>query len=285
MAKLVWKIVIIGDPAVGKTSIRRRYLGETTIKEYIYTIGADFATKRIVLSDFLQVQYQIFDLAGQPKFDKVRSSFYAGAQAAILVYDITDNETLKNLPIWVREAMKNNDGTLDTFVVVGNKYDLKAQKQTDDELLKKFLKDLSKDMGHDILHIYTSALTGENIEMLFQMVTERLLTEASKDSPKIAKLQKQLQDELKKVEKASTKDQIIETKTEKTTEEITSSKDLTPIDKKINRLEMEINHLKSEVKELHQDIDYLKIILLKYLNEQKQTLDELSLGPGPEQIE
>ena len=51
LAKLVWKIVIIGDPAVGKTSIRRKYLGETTIKEYIYTIGADFATKRIKLSD------------------------------------------------------------------------------------------------------------------------------------------------------------------------------------------------------------------------------------------
>ena len=78
MAKLIWKVVIIGDPAVGKTSIRRKYLGETTLKEYIYTIGADFATKRIKLNDDLAVQYQIFDLAGQQKFDKVRSSFYAG---------------------------------------------------------------------------------------------------------------------------------------------------------------------------------------------------------------
>ena len=57
LAKLIWKIVIIGDPAVGKTSIRRKYLGETTLKEYIYTIGADFATKRIRLSDNLTVQY------------------------------------------------------------------------------------------------------------------------------------------------------------------------------------------------------------------------------------
>ncbi|NHJ85755.1 MAG: GTP-binding protein, partial [Asgard group archaeon] len=90
VARLIWKVVIIGDPAVGKTSIRRKYLGETTLKEYIYTIGADFATKKINLSDNLSIQYQIFDLAGQTKFDKVRSSFYSGVQAAILVYDITN---------------------------------------------------------------------------------------------------------------------------------------------------------------------------------------------------
>ena len=130
LAKLIWKLVIIGDPAVGKTSIRRKYLGETTIKEYIYTIGADFATKRIKLANNLTVQYQIFDLAGQPKFDKVRSSFYNGAQAAILVYDITNNTTLKNMQKWVSEAKRNNeDGSLETFVVVGNKIDLKDNKK------------------------------------------------------------------------------------------------------------------------------------------------------------
>ncbi|MEA2071148.1 MAG: Rab family GTPase, partial [Asgard group archaeon] len=167
MARYVWKIVIIGDPAVGKTSIRRKYLGETTLKEYIYTVGADFATKRIKLGDELTVQYQIFDLAGQQKFDKVRASFYSGAQAAILVYDVTDKQTLKNLPKWVNEAKKNSKKRLQTFVVVGNKIDLQDEIETTEDDVQKFVEVLSKQMGEDILHIYTSALTGENIDLLF----------------------------------------------------------------------------------------------------------------------
>ncbi|MHA1531894.1 MAG: Rab family GTPase, partial [Candidatus Heimdallarchaeota archaeon] len=183
MAKLIFKIVIIGDPAVGKTSIRRNYLGETTVKEYIYTIGADFATKKLKISKNLSVQYQIFDLAGQQKFDKVRASFYSGVQAAILVYDITDNNTLRNIPKWIRETKKNNDGTLETFVLVGNKIDLKDQKKSNDVLLHKIQQELSKEMGHSILHITTSALTGENIDSLFKKLTYELLIAYSKDSP------------------------------------------------------------------------------------------------------
>ncbi len=274
LAKLIWKLVIIGDPAVGKTSIRRKYLGETTIKEYIYTIGADFATKRIKLSNNLTVQYQIFDLAGQPKFDKVRASFYNGAQAAVLVYDITNNTTLKNMQKWVSEAKRNNeDGSLETFVVVGNKIDLQDNKRSDDVLLKKFLADLSKEMGHDILHIYTSALTGENIDLLFKKITEKLLISASKKSPKIQKLVKQVESKLtvKEQPKPVIKPKVTVIESGKT--KVSPSL----LERRLDIIELEINHLKSEVKELKIDIDHLTQLVLKYLHENKRILEELNL--------
>lgn len=271
MARLIWKVVIIGDPAVGKTSIRRKYLGETTLKEYIYTIGADFATKKINLSDNLSIQYQIFDLAGQTKFDKVRSSFYSGVQAAILVYDITNSETLANLPKWVKEIKRNNDGTLETFVVVGNKIDLKEQKQCDDKELDNFLNNLSKEMGHNILHIYTSALTGENIELVFKKITEQLLLSASKDSPQIANLAKDFLPEktpAKKVEKIPEVPVKIDTKKEVEN----------PLEKKLNHFELEINHIKLEIQDIHTDINYLKDLIMKFLYENKKILEELNIN-------
>ncbi|MHA1125021.1 MAG: Rab family GTPase [Candidatus Heimdallarchaeota archaeon] len=264
MAKLVWKIVIIGDPAVGKTSIRRKYLGETTSKEYIYTIGADFATKRIKVSDNLTVQYQIFDLAGQQKFDKVRSTFYAGCQAAVLVYDIINNNSLKNLPKWVKEAKKNSNGKIETFVVVGNKLDLVDKKQTSDGLLKKILDDLSKEMGHNILHIYTSALTGENIDLLFKKITEKLLIEAGEDSEQIAKLSR----EAGIVAKDTKKPAPLPTIQPKAKIESVSDQE-----KRIKQLELEVNNLKSTIKDLELEVDQLKDTMLKYLHDHKKLLD------------
>ncbi len=273
MVKLIFKIVIIGDPAVGKTSIRRKYLGETTIKEYIYTIGADFATKRLKISKDLSVQYQIFDLAGQQKFDKVRASFYSGVQAAILVYDITDNNTLRNIQKWIRETKKNNDGTLETFVLVGNKIDLKDQKKSNDILLNKIQLELSKEMGHNILHITTSALTGENIDSLFKKLTYELLVAYSKDSPAIANLVKAVEDKL-----------VIKTPPEPKEPEILPSKaDVKDkalesiVEKRLKRFELEINHLKLEIRELHADIHNLQDLILKYIADHKNLLEKLSL--------
>ncbi|MCK5157576.1 MAG: GTP-binding protein [Candidatus Heimdallarchaeota archaeon] len=273
MVKLIFKIVIIGDPAVGKTSIRRKYLGETTIKEYIYTIGADFATKRLKISKDLSVQYQIFDLAGQQKFDKVRASFYSGVQAAILVYDITDNNTLRNMPKWIRETKKNNDGTLETFVIVGNKIDLKDQKKSNDVLLKKIQQELSKEMGHDILHITTSALTGENIDSVFKKLTYELLVAYSKDSPAIANLMKDVEDKL--LVKAP--QEPIEPEILPSTADVKDKALESIVEKRLKRFELEINHLKLEIRELHADIHNLQDLILKYITDNKNLLEKLSL--------
>ncbi|MBD3192413.1 MAG: GTP-binding protein [Candidatus Heimdallarchaeota archaeon] len=279
MTKLVWKIVLMGDAKVGKTSIRRKYLGQITTKEYIYTIGCDFATKTLKLSDNLRVQYQIFDLAGQQKFDKVRANFYLGAKVGILVYDITNQESLKNLPKWVEEALKNNEGGLETFIIVGNKIDLIDQKTVNDEDVLKFIGQLSKRMGHEIPHVFSSALTGENINLIFEKVTENLLHLVGEKSEEIEELAK----EVMKGKELITKDLRDESQWEKTLAKTpTQMKEIfsraeKPIEKRVEVLENEIVQLTKEIAQLTNEIRNLEVDLAatknqlhKYFNQEKE---------------
>ncbi|MHA1115558.1 MAG: Rab family GTPase, partial [Candidatus Heimdallarchaeaceae archaeon] len=82
-----FKIVLAGDGAVGKTSIRERYMGKGFTGDYLKTIGADFASKKVKVEDN-DITFQIWDLAGQESYSAVRTTFYKGAIAAWLVFDI-----------------------------------------------------------------------------------------------------------------------------------------------------------------------------------------------------
>ena len=90
------KLVLAGDGAVGKTTLRRRYLGEGFQSSYMMTIGADFAVKRVDIGG-RQITFQIWDLAGQQSFKLVRGSFYSGAFAALLCFDLTNQVSFDNL--------------------------------------------------------------------------------------------------------------------------------------------------------------------------------------------
>ncbi|MHA2250665.1 MAG: Rab family GTPase [Candidatus Kariarchaeaceae archaeon] len=170
--KSIFKIVIVGDPRVGKTSIRRRYMGEGFSQSYIHTIGADFAIK--VMDNRV---IQIWDLAGHPIFQNIRIDFYRGAEAALLVFDLTRPETLKNVPTWVDELFKIIKRSI-PLLLVGNKCDLKAngEEVVTDEDIDLCKQELRKRAHFDINYIETSALTGENIDSAF----DKLLTEIEK---------------------------------------------------------------------------------------------------------
>ena len=118
------KIVLLGDGAVGKTSIAKRYLGHGFIQEYKATIGVDFYIKKTELtlndSKFL-IEWSIWDLAGQPHWKEVRPGFYAGAQGALIVFDVTRKQTLLNVIEWTNEFIKNSGHSIKTIneVVTG----------------------------------------------------------------------------------------------------------------------------------------------------------------------
>ncbi len=182
----VFKICLIGDGFVGKTSLRRRYLGENLDSDYSPTIGADFAMKDITFwkdqHTKLKIKFQIWDLAGQTKFNEVRQFYYLGTHGFLAVFDITRPETLQNLTSWLMEAKKHLKN-MPPFIVLGNKMDLRndpACKALPPEAGKKFVEQHAN-LCSSVMPIYleTSALTGKNVDVAFEMITKLILKHAN----------------------------------------------------------------------------------------------------------
>jgi small GTP-binding protein len=136
--KKTLKIVILGDSGVGKTSLMNRYSTGKFTGQYKATIGADFLSKdNVIVNDNLfqqrhLVTLQIWDTAGQERFQSLGVGFYRGADACLLVYDVTDPHSLDNLDHWRKEFLDQVGGGIQglgdastqfPFVVVGNKID------------------------------------------------------------------------------------------------------------------------------------------------------------------
>ncbi|MFW9845333.1 MAG: Rab family GTPase [Candidatus Thorarchaeota archaeon] len=184
---LIYKAVLIGDGAVGKTSIRRNYLGEDFIEGHLATIGVDLATKKVLFGENV-VKFIIWDLAGQPTFEKVRGHYYHGCNGIILVYSVVDRDSFDNASKWLVEAYKNM-GPLPPTIIVGNKIDLRPlqpkEKIVTTEQGKQFMEYFIKKLEVPAMFRETSAKTGENImdtfEQLLKMMAE---AEAGKESDK-----------------------------------------------------------------------------------------------------
>ncbi len=175
----VMKAVLIGDGAVGKTSIRRNYLGDNFIEGHLATIGVDLATKKVLFGEDI-VKFIIWDLAGQPTFEKVRGHYYHGCNGIILVYSVEDRESFDNASKWLVEAYKNM-GPLPPTVIVANKIDLrpttpKDQLVTTEEGIK-FMEYFIEKLGVPAVFRETSAKTGENIQDTFHELL-RMMSEA-----------------------------------------------------------------------------------------------------------
>ena len=173
------KLVLIGEGAVGKTSIARAYLGQTFTRGYKATVGADFYVKRDVFEDpvlgKVNCEFLIWDLAGQPQFSQVRPLYYRGARAAIAVFDLSRKETFYALPNWIHEFWKNAGGVW-PLILVGNKADLRGQREClSPSLGKAYAEKLSKVLGVEVPYVETSALTNYNIREAFHKLVITLL--------------------------------------------------------------------------------------------------------------
>jgi small GTP-binding protein len=162
----LFKVVVAGDGAVGKTSLVRRYCEGKFQSTRLATIGVDFYTQRVRIPDpsngELLVKLSIWDLAGQERFDIVRAGFYRGSRAAALVYDVTSRASLGNLRRW-RDEMWAAVPKL-PFVVVGNKVDL--ERSVRPELGRAAAEYLGAP------YLETSARSGEGVVALFQMLAK-----------------------------------------------------------------------------------------------------------------
>ncbi|MHA1206122.1 MAG: Rab family GTPase [Candidatus Hodarchaeales archaeon] len=170
----VLKIVLCGDGGVGKTAIRERYLGKGFKSQYLLTIGADFAMRDDKIGT-TPIRYQIWDLAGQQRFDAVREVYYKGCVGALLVYDVTRPDSYFNTPKWINELWGNNGRGRVPIVVVANKIDMREL--SDDtvspeqgRVFTNRLTDLTKSEGFECSYIETSAKSGVNIQSAFALL-------------------------------------------------------------------------------------------------------------------
>ncbi len=173
-----FKICLIGDGYVGKTSIRRKYLGQGFRSNYIPSLGVDFAQKTVMYDDDESVRLVIWDIAGQPQFQSLRRRYYEGCSGLILAYSVVDRESFDNASKWLVEAK----GFMDKFpalTIVGNKIDLRSYHPKEDivsyEEGLEFTKKFSETLETPAIFIETSALTGENIDRAFEKLTRMMI--------------------------------------------------------------------------------------------------------------
>ena len=163
---ILYKIVIIGDSGVGKSNILSRYVRDEFSIDTKATVGVEFGSKILTLNN-QQIKIQIWDTAGQEKYKSVSSIYYKGAKGALLVYDISRKETFNNINRWINEIKNNSDENIN-ILLIGNKCDLKSERQvTEDEAAKK-----AEQLK--ISYCETSALDGKNIEYAFDTVVEEV---------------------------------------------------------------------------------------------------------------
>lgn len=152
----VLKVVVAGDGTVGKTSLVRRFCEGKFDLARVATIGVDFQTKVVELPE-RTVKLSIWDMAGQDRFQVIRSGFYRGSRAAALVYDVTAPESFSSLERWRNEI--SEIVPQQPFVVVGNKIDL--ERNVPREQAAAFAQ------GIQATYLETSALSGDGVANLF----------------------------------------------------------------------------------------------------------------------
>ncbi|TFF93508.1 GTP-binding protein [Candidatus Thorarchaeota archaeon] len=178
----ILKAALIGDGAVGKTSIRRNYLGEDFIEGHLATIGVDLATKKVLFEEEV-VKFIIWDLAGQPTFEKVRGHYYHGCNGLLLVYSVVDRDSFDNASKWLVEAYRNM-GKLPPTIIIGNKIDIRDRAPYSERVStqegKEFAEYFMKKLDVPAVFIETSAKTGENIQAAFAKLL-KMMAEAEDD--------------------------------------------------------------------------------------------------------
>jgi Ras-related protein Rab-11A len=161
----LFKTVLIGDSAVGKSNLLSRFVQDTFSLDAKSTIGVEFAAKTIE-TEGKRIKAQIWDTAGQERYRAITNAYYRGALGALLVYDITNHASFESCEKWLRELREHADSKI-IVMLVGNKSDLKHLRKVDKDEAMSFAE------KHDLAFIETSALDCTGVEIAFH----RILTE------------------------------------------------------------------------------------------------------------
>jgi Rab family protein len=161
----LFKLILLGSAAVGKTTLVNQFLKKESIIDYRPTLGISISTQQYFVQGFQDdiIKFLIFDLAGQEFFKRVRHEYYKGANCAFIVYDVSRRETFDEaLNFWFQDARKELGDI--PFVLIGNKVDLAAKRQVSKEEGQKKAEELRS------FFIETSALKNINVQDTFKII-------------------------------------------------------------------------------------------------------------------
>lgn len=165
-----FKVILLGDGTVGKTSIAKRFSADTFAQTYKQTIGVDFLVRRIQLPPNYNVTLQLWDIGGQSIGSKMISNYISGADAILLCYDLTNYDSFCNLEDWYRIVMQTFEGqTLPCCALVANKTDLAHVSQVNITSHNKF-----KD-ENGLMSFQISAKSGDQVQLCFWKIAAYLL--------------------------------------------------------------------------------------------------------------
>ena len=158
------KVVLIGDAAVGKSSLLLKYIDDVFEDSYVCTIGVDFKIKSLQLEN-KRIKLQVWDTAGQERFKPITKCYFRGSHGCVVLFDITNRASFNNVRAWVTDYRENN--TVDSsgnVVMIGNKADKEAERVVTVEE--------GTVMAESIGAIYTeaSAKTGNGVAEAFEAI-------------------------------------------------------------------------------------------------------------------
>ena len=163
-----YKVVLLGESGVGKSSLVLRLVKDEWIESQHSTVGASFFRHHCRMDDDTVVNFDIWDTAGQERYKSLASMYYRGAAAALVVYDITSVESFDRAKYWVRELMNNSPDTVITLV--GNKADLEHQRCVSTEEAQRYASEMS------LLHSEASAKEGTKVQQVFLAMAKKLVS-------------------------------------------------------------------------------------------------------------
>lgn len=166
----LFKVLLIGDSSVGKTSVLLRYVDDKFNAEFQTTIGVDFKVSTFLMNG-KNIKLQLWDTAGQDRFKTIVASYYRGAHGILLMYDITNQTSFQNVQRWYDEAQNYLQKSVPKLLI-GNKADLAGQRTVRMEDATA----LADRIG--VEYIETSAKNSTNVKSAFEMLTRNIMMNA-----------------------------------------------------------------------------------------------------------
>ena len=169
-----FKIVLIGNVSVGKSSIIKRFVHNEFNKKYLCTIGTELSKKSLLIGENKKVNLSIWDTCGQEKFRTVTRQYYRDTQAILLVFDLTNEKSFNDLDSWFEEALNYINITKCLFFVFGNKSDESDKIVIHKEQIKNYLSNPKIKKYFEV-----SAFNGHNIDLAFDKICQYLIMKFS----------------------------------------------------------------------------------------------------------